>query len=192
MVDRKLPIQSFVDRSEWEAWLGANHVSSRGLWIRFAKKASRHASVSHADALESALCYGWIDGQTDTDDEDWWLQKFSPRGKSSIWSKINRAKVEELTKRGLMKPSGLKEATRAREDGRWDAAYDSVRGSVVPHDLQTALDGNAKARAFFGTLNSKNRYAVLFRIQTAKKAETRASRVEKFVDMLERHELIYP
>ena len=122
MADGKLAIQSFVNRSEWEAWLDANHLSSRGLWIRFAKKASGHASVSHPDALESALCYGWIDGQTDTDDESWWLQKFSPRGRRSIWSKINCEKVEELTKRGLMKPPGLKAATQAKEDGRWDAA----------------------------------------------------------------------
>lgn len=192
MADGKLPIQSFVNRGEWEAWLEANHLSSRGLWIRFAKKASQHSSVTHPDALESALCYGWIDGQTDTVDEECWLQKFSPRSKRSIWSKINREKVEELTRRGLMKPSGLKEARQAKDDGRWDAAYDSVRGSVVPVDLQTALDMNPKAKAFFGTLNSKNRYAVLFRIQTAKKAETRTKRVAKFVDMLERHELIYP
>lgn len=192
MADGKLPVESFVNRSEWAAWLEANHLSSKGLWIRFAKKASKHASVSHPEALESALCYGWIDGQTDTDDDEWWLQKFSPRSKRSIWSKINREKVEELTKRGLMKQSGLNEVALAKKDGRWGAAYDSVRGSVVPDDLQAALDRSPKARAFFGTLNSKNRYAVLFRIQTAKKAETRAKRVAQFVDMLERHELIYP
>jgi uncharacterized protein YdeI (YjbR/CyaY-like superfamily) len=192
MADSKLPIQYFAGRLEWEAWLEANHDSSRGLWMRFAKKASRYTSVSHPDALEAALCYGWIDGQKDTDDEGWWLQKFSPRSRRSIWSKINRERVEELTKRGLMKPSGLKEATQAKEDGRWDVAYDSVRGSVVPDDLQTALDSSPKAKAFFGTLNSKNRYAVLFRIQTAKKAETRAKRVAQFVGMLERQELIHP
>jgi uncharacterized protein YdeI (YjbR/CyaY-like superfamily) len=188
----KLAIQSFVDRDEWEAWLEANHLSSSALWIRFAKKASKHASVSHADALESALCYGWIDGQTDADDEEWWLQKFSPRSKRSIWSRINREKVEELSKRGLMKPSGLKEVARAKEDGRWDSAYDSMRSSVVPDDLQAALDKSPKAKAFFDTLNSKNRYSVLFRIQTAKKADTRAKRVAQFVGMLERHELIHP
>ena len=192
MADSKPPVQYFASRLKWEAWLEANHDSSRGLWIRFAKKASKHTSVSHPDALEAALCYGWIDGQKDTDDEGWWLQKFSPRSRRSIWSKINREKVEELTKRGLMKPSGLKEAAQAKEDGRWDAAYDSVRGSVVPDDLQSALDNCPKAKAFFGTLNSKNRYAVLFRIQTAKKAETRAKRVAQFVGMLERHELIHP
>jgi uncharacterized protein YdeI (YjbR/CyaY-like superfamily) len=188
----KLAIQSFVDRDEWEAWLEANHLSSSGLWIRFAKKASKHASVSHADALESALCYGWIDGQTDADDEEWWLQKFSPRSKRSIWSRINREKVEALSKRGLMKPSGLMEVARAKEDGRWDSAYDSMRSSVVPDDLQAALDKSPKAKAFFDTLNSKNRYSVLFRIQTAKKADTRAKRVAQFVGMLERHELVHP
>lgn len=192
MAHIKLAVQSFVNRSEWEAWLEVHHLSSPGLWVRFAKKASRHVSVSYADALESALCYGWIDGQKDADDEDWWLQKFSPRSKRSIWSKINREKVEELTKRGLMKPSGLEEVGRAKGDGRWDAAYDSVRGSIVPKDLQSALDKNPKAKAFFSTLNSKNRYAVLFRIQTAKKPETRAKRVTQFVGMLERHELIHP
>lgn len=192
MANGKLAIQSFVDRDEWEAWLEANHLSSSGLWIRFAKKASKHASVSHADALESALCYGWIDGQTDADDEEWWLQKFSPRSKRSIWSRINREKVEALSKRGLMKPSGLMEVARAKEDGRWDSAYDSMRSSVVPDDLQAALDKSPKAKAFFDTLNSKNRYSVLFRIQTAKKADTRAKRVAQFVGMLERHELVHP
>jgi uncharacterized protein YdeI (YjbR/CyaY-like superfamily) len=192
VADSELPVQFFASRHDWEAWLEANHDSSRGLWIRFAKKSSGHTSVSHPDALEAALCYGWIDGQTNTGDDGWWLQKFSPRGRRSIWSKINREKVETLIKQGLMKPSGLKEAARAKEDGRWDAAYDSVRGAVVPDDLQTALNDNPKAKAFFATLDSKNRYAVLFRIQTAKKAETRAKRVAQFVGMLERHERLHP
>ena len=192
MTERTLPVHHFATRLDWERWLDDNHGSSRGVWIRFAKKASTHTSVSHADALEAALCHGWIDWQKDRCEDGWWLQKFSPRSRRSIWSKINREKVEDLTRRGLMKPAGLKEAAQAKEDGRWDAAYDSARGSVVPDDLQSALDKNKKAKAFFATLNSRNRYAVLFRIQTAKKAETRARRIAQFVEMLERHEVIHP
>lgn len=192
MATSKPEIQAFVDRGAWEAWLDANHLSARGLWIRFARKASEHKSVSHSEALESALCYGWIDGQTKSCDEEWWLQKFCPRSRRSMWSKINREKVEELGKRGLMKPSGMEEVARAKEDGRWASAYDPMRRAVVPKDLQAALDKSSRAKAFFGTLDSKNRYAILFRIQTAKRPETRAKRIAQFVGMLERHERIHP
>jgi uncharacterized protein YdeI (YjbR/CyaY-like superfamily) len=182
----------FQDPKAWAAWLAKNHGESAGVWVRMAKKASGLKSVSHSEALEVALCYGWIDGQAKSSDENAWVQKFTPRGKKSIWSKINRAKALALIEAGKMKPAGLAEIERAKKDGRWDAAYDSPRAASVPDDLQAALDGNARAKAFFATLNGQNRYAVLFRIQTAKKAETRARRIRQFVEMLARGEKLHP
>ena len=139
-----------------------------------------------------ALCYGWIDGQKKSYDDSSWLQKWTPRGAKSIWSKINRDKALKLIERGEMKPAGLAEVERARQDGRWEAAYDSHSTATVPSDFQAALDDNAEAGAFFASLNSTNRYAILFRIQTAKKAETRAKRIREFIAMLERHEKLHP
>ncbi len=144
------------------------------------------------DALEVALCYGWIDGQSKGVDALSWLQKFTPRGPRSIWSKINREKVEALIESGAMRPAGLAAIEQAKQNGRWDAAYDGPRTAEVPSDLQAALDRNAKAAAFFTTLSSRNRYAILFRIHHAKKAETRARRIAQFVSMLEKHETLYP
>jgi uncharacterized protein YdeI (YjbR/CyaY-like superfamily) len=187
-----IPILLFEDEKEWAAWLNKNHDKSAGLWLRLAKKATGLKSVSYAEALEVALCYGWIDGQKKSYDDSSWLQKFTPRGQKSIWSKINREKAKGLIDSGKMKPAGLKAIESAKEDGRWDAAYDSHSSATVPDDLQAALDGNAKAKAFFATLNNQNRYAILFRIQTAKKAETRAKRIQQFVDMLARDEKLYP
>jgi uncharacterized protein YdeI (YjbR/CyaY-like superfamily) len=157
-----------------------------------AKKASGSKSVSHDEALDVALCYGWIDGQAKSEGEDSWLQRFTPRGKRSIWSKRNREKVRALIKTGEMKPAGLAEVQRAKKDGRWDAAYDPPSRIKVPADLQAALDTNRRAKSFFAALDSRNRYAVLFRIHMAKKAETRAGRIEKFVAMLARGEKLYP
>jgi uncharacterized protein YdeI (YjbR/CyaY-like superfamily) len=187
-----LPTIELQHQKAWAAWLAKNHGKSAGVWLRMAKKASGLKSVSHGEALEVALCYGWIDGQARGVDENAWVQKFTPRGKKSIWSKINCAKALALIEAGKMKPAGLAEIERAKNDGRWDAAYDSPRAASVPDDLQAALDRNARAKAFFATLNGQNRYAVLFRIQTAKKAETRARRIQQFVEMLARREKIYP
>jgi uncharacterized protein YdeI (YjbR/CyaY-like superfamily) len=149
-------------------------------------------SVSYAEALESALCYGWIDGQKAALDERYWLQKFTPRRPKSIWSKANCEKAEALIAAGRMQPAGLRQVEQAKADGRWDQAYASQSKNEVPEDFQSELDKNPEAKEFFGTLNSVNRYAILFRVQTAKRAETRAARIRKFVEMLSRHETIYP
>jgi uncharacterized protein YdeI (YjbR/CyaY-like superfamily) len=187
-----VPVVQFKHQKDWAAWLDKNHAKSPGIWLKLAKTATGIKSVSYAEAVEVALCYGWIDGQTKGYDESWWLQKFTPRGVKSIWSKINREKAQALIKNGQMKPAGLKAVESARQDGRWDAAYDSPSGATVPDDFQAELDRNAKAKAFFATLNSQNRYAILHRLQTAKKAETRAKRIQQFIRMLEKNEKLYP
>jgi len=190
--DNNSPTRLFKDQKQWEKWLAKNHKTSTGLWIKFAKKDSGLQSATHKEVLESALCYGWIDGQKRSDTAETWLQKFVPRGKRSIWSKINREAALVLIDCGRMKPAGLAEVERAKQDGRWAAAYEGQKKATVPADLQAALDRNATAKAFFTTLDSKNRYAVLFRIHTAKKAETRARRIEQFVNMLARGEKLHP
>jgi uncharacterized protein YdeI (YjbR/CyaY-like superfamily) len=189
---RDLPIILFERQNDWAAWLDEHHASSAGVWLRLAKKATDLQSLSYAEALDVALCYGWIDGQKKGYDESSWLQKFTPRGAKSIWSKINREKAEQLIASGTMKPAGLKAIESAKNDGRWDAAYDSQSRATVPSDFQAALDSNPEANAFFATLNSVNRYAILFRIQTAKKPETRIKRIQQFIRMLEQHEKLYP
>ncbi len=188
----ELPVRLFKDGAAWEAWLARQHARSAGVWLRIAKAASNVKSVSYADALDVALCYGWIDGQKKAFDHATWLQKFTPRGKRSVWSKINREKVQRLVESGRMQPPGLEAVAHAKTNGQWDSAYDSHRTAVVPADFQRALDGHPKAKVFFATLNSANRYAILFRIQTVKRAETRAKKIEQFVGMLERHEVIHP
>ncbi len=187
-----VPVMFFNTQAAWQSWLSKNHAKSPGIWLRIAKKGSGTKSVSYDEAVEAALCYGWIDGQKQTYDESYWLQKFTPRGPKSIWSKINRDKAQALIKRGKMKPAGLKAVDSAKQDGRWDAAYDSQSRAAIPADFQKELDRHAKAKAFFAALNSVNRYAILFRIHHAKKAETRSKRIEQFVRMLEKHEKIYP
>ena len=187
-----LPVLLFASQHEWEVWLHEHHAASRGVWLRHAKKASGLQSVSYAEALDVALCYGWIDGQKKSYDESSWLQKWTPRGAKSIWSKVNREKVQQLTDSGRMQPAGMAAVEAAKQDGHWDAAYDSPSQATVPDDFQAALDRNPQANAFFATLNKQNKYAILWRIQTAKKAETRAKRIQQFVDMLERHEKLYP
>ena len=182
---------AFAQKSAWAKWLKDNHGTSTGVRLRLAKKASGLESVSYKEAVDVALCYGWIDGQSNSAGEKHWLLKFTPRGKRSIWSKRNREKVLALIAKGEMQPAGLAEIERAKRDGRWEAAYDSPRRITVPGDLQAALDGNERARSFFETLDGQNRYAILFRIHTAKKAETRAKRIEQFVQMLARNEKIY-
>lgn len=187
----ELPIVLFEDEGAWEAWLDAHHAESPGAWLRLAKKNAPIRSVTYAEALDVALCYGWIDGQKKSYDDDSWLQKFTPRGPKSLWSKINRDKVDALAAAGRMKPAGLLAVERAKEDGRWDAAYDSQRNATMPEDLQTALDATPAAKEFFATLNGANRYAILFRVQTAKKPETRARRIETLVAMLARGEKLH-
>ncbi len=189
---KDLPIVDAGSQSAWTKWLKENHAKSAGVWLRLAKKGSGLKSVTYDEAIESALCFGWIDGQKKGYDEASWLQRMTPRGPRSIWSKINRDKAEVLIANGRMKPAGLEAIERAREGGQWDAAYDSQKSSTVPPDLQAELDMSKEARDFFATLNSVNRYAILHRIQTATKPETRAKRIQKFVEMLKRKEKIHP
>ena len=190
-IENDEPMLPFPTQKEWADWLRKNHGKSSGIWLKLAKKVAGKQSVTYAEALETALCYGWIDGQKKSYDESWWLQKFTPRGAKSIWSKINKGKAEDLIKKGHMKPAGLQEVERAKQDGRWDAAYDSPSSAKVPTDFQGRLNKSSKAKAFFATLDSANRYAILFRIQTAKKAETRARRIDQFIEMLERKEKLH-
>jgi uncharacterized protein YdeI (YjbR/CyaY-like superfamily) len=183
---------SFAGAEEWASWLAAHHASSKGVWLKVAKKGSGQTSVTYAEAIDVALAWGWIDGQKDKLDDAWWLQRFTPRGRRSIWSKLNRERALALIGAGKMKPSGLAEVDRARADGRWESAYEPQRQAKVPPDLAAALAANARAAAFFETLESHNRYAVLFRIHAAKKPETRAKRIARFVEMLARHERLHP
>lgn len=188
----ELPVLGFKNLKAWETWLSKNGSVSKGLWIRIAKKDSSLASITYPEAVEGALCYGWIDGQKKKGGEKDWLQKFTPRGKKSIWSKINRQKALDLIQKRRMKNPGLAEVKRAKEDGRWENAYDSARTVIVPADFQKALDSRPLAKQFFKTINASNRYAILFRIQTAKKPETRKNRIETLTSMLERGETIHP
>jgi uncharacterized protein YdeI (YjbR/CyaY-like superfamily) len=185
------PILDFASQAEWEAWLDAEHARSDGVWLRFAKKGSGVTSVVYAEALDVALCYGWIDSQVARHDERFYLQKFTPRRSRSKWSRINRDKIEALTKEGRMKPAGLEQVELAKADGRWDAAYASPATMEVPDDLQAALEASPQAAEFWTGLNKSNRYAVIFQLEDAKKPETRARRLEKFVSMLERGEKLY-
>lgn len=184
-------IQHHTGQPEWENWLELHHEKSQGVWLRIAKKHAGQVSVSYAEALETALCFGWIDGQKKTLDEHYWLQRFTPRRPRSIWSKTNCKKAQALIEQGRMQPAGLKEIALAKEDGRWANAYDSASTMTMPEDLALALDAEPAAAAFFATLDSANRYAVLWRVQTAKKAETRAKRIRQYVDMLARKEKIH-
>ena len=192
MTKPDVPIQLFPRQEDWEAWLDQHHATSPGLWLRLAKKGADLQSLSYAEALDVALCYGWIDGQKKGLDDSSWLQKLTPRKPKSLWSKINREKVAALTQAGRMKPAGIAAVESAKQDGRWDAAYDSPGGATVPEDFQAELDRNPKARAFYDTLEKRNTYAILWRIQTAKKPETRARRIRDFLAMLERGEKIHP
>ena len=186
------PIIAFDSLESWEAWLSKSHATSNGLWVKIAKKDSGVDTVIYAEAYETALCYGWIDGQKGPFDGSYWLQRFTPRKPRSKWSKINCVKAEELISSGHMKPAGMKEVERAKADGRWEAAYDGQRKAGVPEDLLAALTENEGAQEFFDTLDSTNRYAILYRIQDAKKPETRARRIEKFVAMLSEGKKIHP
>jgi uncharacterized protein YdeI (YjbR/CyaY-like superfamily) len=186
------PILLFATAADWEAWLEQQPADSPGLWLKLAKKGCDTPSIDYATALESALCFGWIDGQKRPLDESYWLQRFTPRKPRSRWSKINRDRATALIEAGRMRPPGLREVERAKADGRWEAAYASPSTASVPDDLQAALDADPRAAEFFATLDGANRYAVLYRVQEAKRADTRAKRIEKFVAMLHDHETIHP
>lgn len=185
------PIKLFKSQQAWAAWLEKNHRASPGLWLRHAKKGSSIESVSYQEAVEVALCYGWIDGQKRPESADAWLQRFCPRGTESVWSKINRKKALALIASGEMKPAGHEAIENARKNGRWEAAYDSPKAAAVPEDLAAALDANPLAKAFFARLDRANRYAILWRIQTVKTAKTRAAKIEHFVAMLSRGDKIH-
>jgi uncharacterized protein YdeI (YjbR/CyaY-like superfamily) len=183
---------AFESPAAFEAWLDEHHEASDGIWIKFAKKASGIASVTYKEVLPIALAYGWIDGQVKRIDEDWYRQRWTPRRARSVWSKINRAAAEAMIERGEMKPAGMREVERAKADGRWERAYDSPKTAEVPEDLRAALDADPVAAAFFAGLDSNNRYAILHRVQNAKKPETRARRIEQFAAMCARGETVHP
>jgi uncharacterized protein YdeI (YjbR/CyaY-like superfamily) len=187
-----LPILLFGTWQDWEAWLKEHHVDMKGVWLKIAKKGTGIPSVLYAEALDSALCYGWIDGQKAAFDERYWLQKFTPRGPRSMWSKINCDKVAALMAEGRMQPAGIQQVELAKADGRWDLAYDPQSRITIPEDFQSELDKNQEAQEFFKTLNSVNRYAILRRIQIAKKPESRAALIKKYIEMLAQHQKLYP
>jgi len=183
---------TFRDQTEWENWLTQHGATSMGIWLRLAKKGAAQRTLTYEEALESALCHGWVDSQKQAESEEYWLQRFTRRSAKSIWSRLNKDRAEALIAAGRMLPAGMREIEKAKEDGRWEAAYTSASNSVVPDDLQAALDANPKASAFFATLNARNRYAILFRIQNAKKPETRARKIDEFIGMLNRGEVFHP
>jgi len=181
----------FATERAFESWLRKNHALSDGVWLLIARPGSEASTVTYPQAVEVALCFGWIDGQKKALDGQHWLQRFTPRRASSLWSKTNRVRAEALIQSGRMRPSGMAEIERARANGRWETAYDGARTAAVPPDLQAALDTRPDARTFFAQLNAANRYAVLWRVQTAKRPETRAKRIEALVAMLARGEKIH-
>jgi uncharacterized protein YdeI (YjbR/CyaY-like superfamily) len=189
---RDLPVLAFKSQQAWHDWVASQPAQSPGLWLKLAKKSSGITGVSKAEAIDTALCHGWIDGQLDSLDDKYWLVRFTPRQAGSKWSEKNRDRALQLIEAGRMQPAGLKEIERAQKDGRWNAAYAPQATAEVPDDLGAALAKNKKARAFFETLDRANRFAILYRIHNAKKAETRAARIEKFVAMLAAGETIHP
>jgi len=178
-----LPVIAFADLAAWEKWLAAQPRDARGLWLRIGKAGNTASTLTKAQAIDGALCYGWIDGQIDKYDDAWFLTRFTPRKRASKWSAKNRARALELLAAHRVTAAGRAEIEAAKADGRWDAAYAPASTATEPADLKTALDANPEARAFFDTLTRANRYAILYRVETAKKAETRAMRIAKFVAM---------
>jgi uncharacterized protein YdeI (YjbR/CyaY-like superfamily) len=189
---RDLPVIAFKSQQAWDAWLTSQPADSKGLWLKLPKKSSGIASVSKPEAIDTALCHGWIDGQLDSFDDNYWLIRFTPRQPASKWSEKNRARALQLVELKRMKPAGLKEIERAKKDGRWSAAYAPQSTAQVPDDLRAALAKSKAAKSFFEALDSANRYAILYRIHSAKKPETRAARIEKFVAMLTEGKTIHP
>lgn len=186
-----LPILAFADAAGLERWLESQPANAKGLWIKLARAGSGRASVTKAEAIDAALCHGWIDGQLDRYDDAHWLIRFTPRKARSKWSQVNRRRATELIEAGRMRPAGLAQVETANADGRWDAAYAPASTAEVPADLQAALDRSPEAAAFFRTLSGANRYAILYRIGAVKKSETRARKIAGFVAMLERHETVH-
>ena len=186
-----LPVKLFKTPEAWTKWLDANHGKSPGIWMQIAKKDGGLTSVSYQEALDVALCYGWIDGQKRPNDAASWLQRFTPRGPKSLWSRVNTGKADVLIKSGRMHASGLAAIAAAKADGRWESAYQPSSSSEVPPELQAALDKNPKAKAFFATLRGAIRYSIIFRVHTAKKPETKAKRVAEFVARLEQHDTTF-
>jgi uncharacterized protein YdeI (YjbR/CyaY-like superfamily) len=191
-VKRDLPVLAFKSQQAWDTWLASQPVQSKGLWLKLSKKSSGIASVSKAEALDCALCHGWIDGQLDRFDDDFCLIRFTPRQATSKWSEKNRTRALQLIELKRMRPAGLEQIERAKRDGRWDVAYASQSTAQIPEDLRAALAKNKKAKGFFEALDSHNRFAILYRLQDAKKAETRAARLEKYVAMLVEGKTIHP
>lgn len=185
------PVHDFVSQKAWEEWLDANHRESSGIWMRLAKKGSGIASVTYVEAVESALCYGWIDGHKRPHSDTAWLQRFTPRRPRSMWSRINREKALALIEARRMKAPGLEEVDRAKEDGRWEAAYGSPSALTADPDFEKALNKSPRAKKFFKTVSAANRYAILWRIQTAKKAETRERRIKDYIARLEKGETLH-
>ena len=183
---------AFGSPQSWRDWLAEHHQTSPGLWLKIAKKGAATPTVGYAEAIDGALCFGWIDGQKGKLDDEYWLQRFTPRKPRSRWSKINREKAERLIAEGRMHAAGLREVEAARADGRWDAAYAGQATATVPPDLARELDLNPVAKEFFATLSSVNRYAILYRIQDAKRPQTRADRIAKYIAMLNEHKTIHP
>ena len=186
-----LPVKLFKTAAAWEKWLEANHAKSPGVWMQIAKKDSGLSSVNYQEALDIALCFGWIDGQKRPFDDGTWLQRFTPRGPRSVWSKINTEKAAVLIKDGRMRPPGLAAIEAAKASGRWESAYQSWSNTGAPPELQAALDRSPSAKAFFETLRGRNRYAIIYRVQTAKKPETRAKRIADFIAMLEKGQTLF-
>ncbi|MGB8354061.1 MAG: YdeI/OmpD-associated family protein [Chthoniobacteraceae bacterium] len=189
---REQPVIAFAKPANFSKWLVKHHASHQGIWMRIYKKASGHPTVTYTEALDVALCHGWIDGQKQRGDEESWLQKFTRRGPRSVWSKVNVGNIERLTREGRMKPAGIAAVDAAKADGRWENAYHSSSTAEVPADFLQALAKSRKAEAFFKTLNKANRYSFLFRIHNAKKPETRTKRIKDFVAMLARGEQFHP
>jgi uncharacterized protein YdeI (YjbR/CyaY-like superfamily) len=192
MDSAELSIKLFQAQTDWDKWLAKNHDQSPGIWMKFAKKNSGETSINYTEAMEEALRYGWIDSQTKRFDEKLYLQKFTPRRSKSIWSKINVAKVEKLIKEGRMMPSGLLQVEHAKADGRWAAAYGGQSKMTIPDDFQKALNSSPKAKEFYETMGSSNRYAILFRLHHYKRPETKAANIKKFIKMLEEGKKFHP
>ncbi|WP_310832246.1 YdeI/OmpD-associated family protein [Paenibacillus pedocola] len=186
-----LPVMSFADPLSFESWLDDNYTSP-GIRLQIAKKNSGVVTISYNEALEVALCYGWVDSQKEALDDKTWLQRFTPRGTKSIWSKVNKEKAEQLITNGRMKTSGYKAIEAAQKNGNWDKAYESQSIASLPEDFAIELERNAQAKAFYDTLDRQNKYAIIFRIHNAKKIETREKRIRQFIQMLEKGEKIYP
>ena len=185
-------MRTFDSAAEWHACLESEHATSAGIWLKLAKKGAPEATLSYVEALDVALCFGWIDAQTRGLDESYWLKRFTPRRPGSRWSKINTEKADALIAAGLMQPAGLREVDSAKADGRWAAAYAGQRTIAVPDDLRVALDANPAAAAFFATISGINRYAILYRLTTVKRAETRTRKISQYVQMLAEHKTIHP